>query len=80
MPKLKIAITVDDAVVGGIDMLVTSGRFANRSQAFEAAAAAELDRSNRTRLAQACRDLDPAEERAMAEEGMSDDISAWPKY
>lgn len=80
MSKSKIAITVDSSVLTSIDSLVAAGRYPNRSQAFEDAAAAELARVKHTRLAQACVDLDPAEERAMAEEGLSADAAAWPAY
>ena len=80
MSKSKIAITIEESVLAGLDALVTAGRFTNRSRAFEAAAAAEIARSNHTRLARACADLDPAEERAMAEEGLSADTADWPAY
>ena len=80
MSKAKIAITVDSGVLDALDALVRAGRYANRSRAFEAAVAAELDRAHHTRLAKACLALDPAEERAMAEEGLSDDAASWPAY
>jgi len=47
--------------------------------AIEAAIAEQLLRFRRTRLADACARLDPAEERALAEEGFSADV-AWPEY
>ena len=34
----------------------------------------------RTRLAEACARLDPAEERALAEEGLAADLASWPRY
>ena len=80
MSKAKIAITVESSVVDGLDALVRAGRYPNRSQAFEAAATAELDRARRTSLAKACAQLDPAEERAMAEEGLAGDTENWPVY
>ncbi|MFI5243708.1 MAG: CopG family transcriptional regulator [Gemmatimonadales bacterium] len=80
MPKSKIAITVESVVLDGLDALVRAGRYANRSRAFEAAAVCELDRAHRSRLARACLDLDPAEEQAMAEEGLSADAASWPAY
>ena len=80
MSKAKIAITVERTVVDGLDALVRAGRYSNRSRAFEAAALAELDRVRRTSLAKACSQLDPAEERAMAEEGLAGDTSNWPVY
>ncbi len=80
MPKSKIAITVDSTVLAGLDALVRAGRYPNRSRAVEAAVEAAVDRAHGTRLAKACSELDPAEERAMAEEGLSDDVANWPVY
>ena len=36
--------------------------------------------ARRARLADACEQLDPEEERAMAEEGIGEDLSHWPEY
>ena len=80
MSKAKIAITIDSIVLADIDALVRAGRFPNRSRAFERAAEAELERVHRTRLATECLNLDPAEERAMADEGLRDDTAGWPAY
>ncbi len=40
----------------------------------------KLDRLERTRLARECAKLDPQFERAMAEEGMSEELRLWPEY
>lgn len=80
MPKTKIAVTLEAALLDELDALVRQRRFPNRSQAIEAAVAAQLTRVRRTRLAEACGRLDPAEERALAEEGLSADAAAWPEY
>ena len=80
MSKAKIAITVDETLVANIDALVRAGRYPNRSRAFEAAAEAELARVKRTRLAQACLELDAAAERTLADEGLAADAAAWPAY
>ena len=80
MSKAKIAITVDETLLSNIDALVRAGRYPNRSRAFEAAAEAELVRVKRTRLAQACLQLDTDEERTLAEEGFAADAAAWPAY
>ena len=80
MPKSKIAITVESAVLADLDALVRAGRFPNRSRAFEAAAEAEVGRAHRTRLAKACMNLDPAEERALADDGLGADTANWPPY
>ena len=80
MSKAKIAITVDETLVANIDALVRAGRYPNRSRAFEAAAEAELVRVKRTRLAQACLELDAGAERTLADEGLAADAAAWPAY
>jgi hypothetical protein len=62
------------------DRLVRDARYPSRSQAFEAAVAAQLARLERPRLAEECARLDPAHERALAEEGLNADVAAWPEY
>jgi hypothetical protein len=34
----------------------------------------------RSRLAEECAKLDPAFEKAMADDGLSEELAAWPKY
>ncbi len=80
MGKTKIAVTLDSSLLAQVDSLVREDQFANRSQAIEAAVAEQLLRFRRTRLAEACALLDPAEERAMAEEGFARDMETWPEY
>lgn len=80
MPKTKIAITLDGAVLDRMDRLVRGGTFPNRSQAIEAAMTAQLDRLERRRLAAECGKLDRAAEQALADEGLGVDADAWPAY
>ena len=40
----------------------------------------KLHRLSRSRLARECAKLDPALEKAMAEEGMSEELGRWPEY
>jgi metal-responsive CopG/Arc/MetJ family transcriptional regulator len=80
MPKTKIAVTLEAALLDQVDALVRQHRFPNRSQAIEAAVSEQLVRLRRTRLAEACAQLDPAEERALAEEGLGSDLAEWPEY
>ena len=61
-----------------LDALVAAREYPNRSQAIEAALSDALTRRARTRLAAECAKLDPAEERALAEEGLG--AEAWPEY
>ena len=80
MPKTKIAIAIDPALLGRLDHLVAEARFPSRSQAVEAAVRDALERLDRTRLARECAKLDPSFEKAMAEEGLAADAAAWPDY
>jgi Arc/MetJ-type ribon-helix-helix transcriptional regulator len=80
MARTKVAITLDEAILRRVDGLVRAARYRNRSQAIEAALKAELRRLDRNRLAEECAKLDPAEERALSEEGLSADGAAWPAY
>jgi metal-responsive CopG/Arc/MetJ family transcriptional regulator len=78
--KTKVAVSIDDRLIREVDLLVRDERYANRSQAIEAAVADHLRRVQRRRLAEACALLDPAEEVALAEEGWGADARAWPPY
>jgi len=80
MSKTKIAITLDEQFIEQLDRLVSENVFQNRSQAIQEAVYDKLKRLKRTRLARECSKLDLASEKAMAEEGLSEDLSQWPKY
>jgi Arc/MetJ-type ribon-helix-helix transcriptional regulator len=80
MSKAKIAITLDQQFIEDIDRLVSTHFYQNRSQAIQEAVEEKLTRLKRTRLAKACAELDPDFEKAMAEEGMTEDLSRWPEY
>ncbi len=80
MAKTKVAVTLDAKLLQQLDALVAERRFPNRSQAIETAIADQLVRAQHTRLARECAKLDPHEEKALAEEGLSSDVAAWPEY
>lgn len=80
MTKQKVAITLDRRLLVEIDGLVMAGTFPNRSQAIEAALSETLMRRSRSRLIRECGRLDPAEERALAEEGLGAEGVEWPAY
>jgi len=80
MPKAKIAISLDERVLEQLDRLVRSKAFPSRSRAIEEAVGEKLDRMSRISLARECAKLDPGEERSMAEEGLTEEISGWPEY
>ena len=80
MGKAKIAITIDEKIVLRIDNLVKQDAFVNRSQAIEEALRDKLNRIDRSRLARESAKLDPKYEKALAEEGIQEDLAEWPKY
>jgi len=80
MPKAKIAIVLNPTTLRRLDAMVDQAGFPSRSQAVEAAIEEKLARIDRTRLARECAKLDPAFEKALAEEGLGPDVAAWPDY
>ena len=80
MSTAKIAITIEEDTLGKLDRLVSSKVFPNRSKAIQEAIKEKLSRVNRSRLARECAKLDPAVEKAIAEEGFSREIEEWPEY
>ena len=80
MSTAKIAITIEEDLLDKLDRLVSSKVFLNRSKAIQEAVAEKLTRVNKSRLARECAKLDPALEKAMAEEGFSQDMEQWPEY
>jgi metal-responsive CopG/Arc/MetJ family transcriptional regulator len=80
MSTAKIAITIEEETLGKLDRLVSSKVFPNRSKAIQEAIQEKLSRVNKSRLARECAKLDPAIEKAIAEEGFSQEIEQWPEY
>jgi Arc/MetJ-type ribon-helix-helix transcriptional regulator len=80
MPKAKVALTLDADLLDRVDQLVARHRFKNRSQAIESALAEKLARLARTRLAEECAKLDPAEEQGLADQGLAATRESWPEY
>jgi len=80
MSKAKIAITLEQNSIQRLDHLVHEHVFMNRSQAIQEAVNDKIERLERNRLAKECAKLDPAYEKAMAEEGLTEDLNEWPKY
>lgn len=69
MGRTTIAITVDKSVLADIDRYIREGVYPNRSKAIEVAVRDRFEPSHHSRLAEECAKLDPAEERALANEG-----------
>ena len=80
MGHSKIAITLEEETLEWLDDLVSQRVFPSRSRAIQIALAEKLERMKGTRLARECAKLDPALERAMSEEGMSEALGEWPEY
>jgi len=80
MNKNKIAITLDHNILERLDRLVKKHVFENRSRAIQEAVQDKLERIEQSRLAKECALLNPDFEKAMAEEGLSEELSKWPEY
>ncbi len=80
MSRAKVAISLDKATLERLDRLVEEEVFPNRSQAIEEAVSEKLERLERSRLARECAKLDPVFEKALAEEGVSEELAEWPEY
>jgi Arc/MetJ-type ribon-helix-helix transcriptional regulator len=80
VPKSKVAITLEQSTLARLDQLVGQSVFPNRSRAIEVALEEKLVRLERSRLARECAKLDPEFEKAMADEGLTEDLSEWPEY
>ena len=80
MNSVKVAITLDRATLNRVDNLVSRSVFPNRSRAIQTAVAEKLARMEHSRLAMECAKLDPKFEKALADEGLSQELNAWPEY
>ena len=78
MASAKVAITLDQQLLGLIDRWVKQGRYPNRSQAIQAALREKVDHWRRVRLAEALAKLDLKEGQELAEEFYSGET--WPEY
>jgi metal-responsive CopG/Arc/MetJ family transcriptional regulator len=80
MASAKIAITIDERTLHRLDRLVRDCVFPNRSKVIQDAVEEKLEKLERNRLARECAKLDPAVEKAMAEEGVGEELKQWPEY
>ena len=69
MAVAKIAITLDQDILGEVDRLVRRHVFPNRSRAIQEAVREKVTRLSLNRLARECAKLDPKTEQAVTEEG-----------
>lgn len=79
MPTAKIAISIDPNDLRELDELVERGAGASRSKLIQDAVREKLQRLKRVSLAEECARLEPAVERAEAEQWLSGE-AAWPEY
>ncbi len=80
MARSKVAVSLEEDTLRRLDELVRRAVFPNRSRAIQSAVQEKLERIERSRLARECAKLDPASEKALAEEGISEDFAQWPDY
>jgi metal-responsive CopG/Arc/MetJ family transcriptional regulator len=80
MSSAKIAITMEQNTLNRLDRLVKARVFPNRSKAIQDAVAEKLEKLERNRLAIECAKLSPVMEKALAEEGMDEELKNWPEY
>ncbi|HEC97649.1 MAG TPA: ribbon-helix-helix protein, CopG family [Nitrospirae bacterium] len=80
MGKTKIAITLDGKYIQELDHLVNARYYQNRSQAIQEAVKEKLQKIKQVRLSRECLKLQPSLEKAMAEDGISEDMKEWPEY
>ncbi len=80
MATTKVAVTIDSELLAQVDQLVAQHVFPNRSKAIQEALRDKLTRLRRSRLARESAKLDPRLDQALAEEGMDQELAAWPEY
>lgn len=78
MSAAKITISIEAHLLDKRDLGVRSRVFASRGQAVQEAVQEKVTRVGRTRLAEECAKLDPAEEQALADAGLA--AETWPPY
>jgi len=78
MSTVKVAISIDEDLLKGVDSLVGKRIFPRR--AIAQAVREKLERLGRVRLARECAKLDPRYEQEIADEGIAADLAEWPEY
>lgn len=67
MSAARFTVSVEDRLMQKLDRLLEAKVFNSRSHAVQVAVGKKISRMERSRLAEECAKLDPAEEVAMAE-------------
>ena len=73
MARTTVAVSLDKYTLQQLDRLLADAVFPSRSQAIQVTTEENLARR---RLADECAQLDPVFEKALAEEGLSEDVAA----
>lgn len=71
----KVTISIDQSLLKRVDRLVRSGVFPDRSHIIQQAIEEKMARIDCTRLARECAKLHPAEEQALADEGLAGEVA-----
>jgi Arc/MetJ-type ribon-helix-helix transcriptional regulator len=80
MNAAKIAISIDASLLKRVDSLVTRKLFRSRSEIFQVAVSEQIERLDEDAFSRECAKLDPTEEQAFADIGLSTDLAEWPAY
>lgn len=80
MGVAKVAISMDQTLLKKIDQLVEEKKFQSRSQVIQLALQDKIAKIEKHRLATACEALNPEYEQKLADEGLSEDMRAWPEF
>jgi metal-responsive CopG/Arc/MetJ family transcriptional regulator len=76
----KVTVSINADILRQLDRLVSEKVFPSRSRAIQEAVSEKISRIDRHRLRRELAKLDPAEEKAMADEGLALEVEEWPPY
>jgi metal-responsive CopG/Arc/MetJ family transcriptional regulator len=80
MSAAKIAISIEPLLLKRVDSLVSRKLFRSRSEIFQIAVSEQIERLDEDALSRECAKLDPTEEQAFADIGLSTELTEWPAY
>lgn len=80
MSAAKVAISIEPSLLKQVDSLVRRKLFRSRSEVFQVAVSEQIERLDEDALSRECAKLDPVEEQAFADMGLSNEASEWPAY
>jgi metal-responsive CopG/Arc/MetJ family transcriptional regulator len=80
MNAAKIAISIEPALLKRVDDLVGRKVFRSRSEMFQVAVSEQIERLDEDALSRECAKLNPTEEQAFADIGLSTELTEWPAY